>query len=90
VEKLDTTLATIYTATLSICQMKVGSMSLDELRKQTEARRDVHLLMLERNAALLDAACLDLGVSRGAVIDRLIEDSLGPVYGSAGKKKGGK
>lgn len=89
-EKLDTTLATIYTATLSICQMKVGSMGLDELRKTNEERRDVHLLMLVRNVTLLDAACADLGVSRGAVIDKLIEDHLGPVYGSTGKKKGSK
>jgi len=65
-------------------------VALEDLRKTNDDHRDLHILVRTRNVALLDAACSDLGVSRGAVIDRLIEDSLGPVYGSAGKKKGGK
>jgi len=65
-------------------------VALEDLRKTNDDHRDLHILVRTRNVTLLDAACADLGVSRGAVIDKLIEDHLGPVYGSTGKKKGSK
>ena len=62
-------------------------MGLDDLRKPSEDKRDVHVLLLARHADVLDRACTEFGVSRGAVLDKLIEEHLVPRYSV---KKGAK
>lgn len=61
-------------------------MALEDLRKTNDDHRDLHILVRTRNVALLDAACSDLGVSRGAVVDALIEDALTSRYPAVARK----